>query len=29
MAATKPEIVLIGPLKPLVVKGLEARVHGA
>ncbi|MGB7252239.1 MAG: 2-hydroxyacid dehydrogenase [Xanthobacteraceae bacterium] len=24
MAATKPEIVLIGPLKPLVVRGLEA-----
>src|SRR5271156_1217616 len=24
MTATKPELVLIGPLKPLVVKGLEA-----
>ena len=31
MAAEKPEIVLIGPLKPLVVKGLEAgcTVHKA
>ncbi len=31
MAATKPEIVLIGPLKPLVVRGLEAActVHKA
>ncbi len=31
MAATKPEIVLIGPLKPLVVRGLEAvcTVHKA
>ncbi len=31
MTATKPEIVLIGPLKPLVVKGLEAActVHKA
>ena len=31
MAATKPEIMLIGPLKPVVVKGLEAvcTVHQA
>jgi lactate dehydrogenase-like 2-hydroxyacid dehydrogenase len=31
MTATRPEIVLIGPLKPLVVKGLEAActVHKA
>src|ERR1700685_511993 len=31
MAAAKPEIVLIGPLKPLVVRGLEAvcTVHKA
>ncbi len=31
MSAAKPEIILIGPLKPLVVKGLEAActVHKA
>ena len=29
MTTDKPEVMLIGPLKPVVVKGLDASLHGA